>query len=153
MFQVPGSQNFIKNMSFCHWMCDLLARESHARWMSGSLPFLLECMTHMEFILVIRLINISKSLNWWLLCCHCHRSARNILLGGGGLKKIYFGSWFSRIQLWRWGRRRAVEFCGGGSYPDSQGSSEFQDSQDYIEKPCLKKTKIKQNKKNLPKII
>jgi hypothetical protein len=46
-----------------------------------------------------------------------------------------------------------VEFCGGGSYPDSQGSSEFQDSQDYIEKPCLKKTKIKQDKKNLPKII
>jgi hypothetical protein len=44
------------------------------------------------------------------------------------------------------GRQRQVDFCIWGQ-PALQ--NEFQDSQDYTEKPCLKKPKTKNGKKEL----
>jgi hypothetical protein len=44
------------------------------------------------------------------------------------------------------GRQRQVDFWVWG-HPGLQ--SEFQDSQSYTEKPCLKKQKTKQKKKNV----
>ena len=46
------------------------------------------------------------------------------------------------------GRQRQVDFCVRGQ-PGLQ--SEFQDSQDYTEKPCLKKKKKKKKKKTKKK--
>jgi hypothetical protein len=102
-------------------------------------------LAHLHSSLIVTVLILNVQIQIWKAC-----SSAWDILGGGVTCRKWDPSWV----WWRTplipalGRQRQVDFWVRGQ-PGLQ--SEFQDSQGYTEKPCLKKTKQNKTKQNKTK--